>query len=271
MTSAQTMLNDGYRRAPGALGLALACAVGATLWLGGCAGKKDTLVAPAVTGSPYDASGGEVLWGVVPLRNESGTTLADTLLISDAVVAAVEEVRGVRALPVNRTIAAMRALGMSELDSPAEVRRLAEAMGVDGIIVGTITAYDPYHPPTLGLALALYARPGRMEPVGTGGLDVSKLRYQPTEYRAFPNSTFADAPASVVSDHLDGKNHEVLMDVQRYAAGRHDRGSALGWRRFLVSMDLYTEFAAWRMVGRLLEHEWIRLAQPSRGEQASDR
>jgi len=55
---------------------------------------------------------------------------------------------------LNRTIAAMRALRMSDLKSPAEVRQLASELGVDGVIVGSITAWDPYDPPKLGIALA---------------------------------------------------------------------------------------------------------------------
>ena len=67
-------------------------------------------------------------------------------------------------------------------------------------------------------------------------------------------------PASVVSEYLDGKNHGVLMDLERYARGRHEADTALGWRRYLASMDLYTEYGAWRAVGRLIDHEWLRLA-----------
>jgi hypothetical protein len=93
------------------------------------------------------------------------------------------------------------------------------------------------------------------------GLDVRALRYQPTDYQYFPRSAFSDAPASVVSEFLDGKNHQVQMDLQRYARGRHDPASALGWRRYLASMDLFSEFGAWHAVERLLAHESIRLAR----------
>jgi hypothetical protein len=165
-------------------------------------------------------------------------------------------------LPLNRTIATMRALKMTELTSPADAKRLASEMGVDGLIVGSITAWDPYDPPKLGLALALYIRPGAMDHRGPDTIDTRKLEYQPTDYHYFPRSSFDSAPASVISEYLDGKNHQVLMDVKAYAAGRHDPDSALAWRRYLASMDLYSEFAAWHSVGRLIDHEWIRLARP---------
>jgi hypothetical protein len=232
------------------------------LFLPSCNSKGEKLVPPEQLTAPYDSSHGEVLWAVAPLKNESGTSISDPLAVADKVAAAAAQVHGVRALPLNRTIAAMRALGLAELRDPGDAKRLAEAMGVDGLILGSVTAYDPYDPPTLGLALALYARPGAMTLNAPAGLDVSKLRYQPTDYRYFPRSNYDDSPAAVVSEYLDAKNHAVLMDVRRYATGRSDPNSALSWHRYLASMDMYTEFAAWHTVQRLLENEWIRLAQP---------
>ena len=255
MTTAQTMLK-GH-------GLARAL-FAALLLIGGCASGRDggfKPVPPHTLAAPYDASHGEVLWAVVPLRNESGTSLVETYDISDKVVAAAAQVRGVRALPLNRTIATMRALKITDLSSPSDAKRLAAEMGVDGLIVGSITAWDPYDPPKLGLALALYSRPGAMDRAGTDTLDTRKLEYQPTDYQYFPRSSFDSAPSSVVSEYLDGKNHQVLMDVQAYATGRSDPNSALAWRRYVASMDLYSEFAAWHTVGRLIDHEWIRLAR----------
>jgi hypothetical protein len=249
MTTAQTMLIRWTL-----LGLV-------ALALSACGSSKPQLVPPRTLAAPYDSAHGEVLWAVVPLRNESGTTLLETAEVSDKVVAAASQVRGVRCLPLNRTIATMRALKMTELASPADVKRLATEMGVDGVIVGSITAWDPYDPPKLGLALALYSRPGTMDHPGAEGLDTRKLEYQPTDYQYFPRSAYDSAPASVVSEYLDGKNHEVLMRVREYATGRHDPESALNWHRYLASMDLYSEFAAWHTVGRLIDHEWIRLAR----------
>jgi hypothetical protein len=236
--------------------------VAAALLAAGCAAPKE-LKTPAELVAPYDTSRGEVLWGIVPLRNESGTSTADPLALSDKIAAAVAQVRGVRAVPVNRTLAAMRALQMTELTNPADLRKLAAEMGVDGLIVGSITAFDPYDPPKLGLALALYSRSEAMDfgQVAPQPLDTRRLQYQPTDYQYFPRSTYAQGPASVISEHLDGKNHQVLADVRQYAEGRHDPRSALGWRRYIASMDLFTEFAAWHAVSRLLDHEWIRLAR----------
>ena len=244
-------------------------AMAAASLLSGCNGPpKEKLVAPRTLVAPYDTDAGDVLWAVVPLRNESGTSTLDALEVSDKVVAAASQVKGIRTLPLNRTISAMRALKMTELRSPADAKRLAAELGADGLLVGSITAWDPYDPPKLGLALALYSRPGPMDRRGSEQIDPKRLEYQPTDYQYFARSSFDSAPTAVVSEYLDGKNHQVLMDVKSYAEGRHDPTGAMGYKRYLASMDLFTEFGAWYTVGQLLDHEWLRLVklQPPAGK-----
>lgn len=255
MKSAQTMLAP-TSALPG-LGAVLALAL-----LPACEtlpGRRPELTPPTPTVAPYDASRGEVLWAVLPLANESGTEIFDPLAISDQLVAAAEEVEGVRTVPLNRTLQAMHALGVRAIEGPGDVERLALAMGVDGILLGSITAYDPYSPPTIGLSLALYARGGAMAGVDPSPtVDPRALTAAPTD--ATPVPLTADRPAAVVSAHLDARDHGVLTAVQSYAAGRHEPDSALGWRRYTASMDLYTQFATQHLVSALVQKEHERLA-----------
>lgn len=227
--------------------------------LAACATRQPELVPPATIVAPYDTSLGQVLWAVVPPRNESGTTLVDPLVMGDKLVAAAAQIRGVIALPLNRTIDAMRALELAAVNSPDDARRLADELGVDGLIVGSITAYDPYEP-VIGLSVALYARPGRLGPPAHWEVDPRRLSTQPTEPPGLARG-FAQQPLGVVAEHLDAKNHQVQMDVRRYATGRHEAFSALGWRRYLASADLFAEFAAWHVMERLVELEWLRTGQ----------
>src|SRR5262249_27350631 len=154
------------------------------------------LVPPEVLVSPYDTSAGDVLWAVVPLNNESGTSAADALAISDRLVNKITEVEGLAAVPMNRTMAAMRALGMPAVRSASDARYLAEALGADGIIVGTITSYDPYNPPKVGLALALFAKEGRGR-AGPELIDLRTLQKSYSEGQPAPGTRVADAPVAV--------------------------------------------------------------------------
>lgn len=236
----------------------------APLHAGCVSAPRDKLDTPTITVSPYDPLGGDMLFAVIPPRNESGTTLVDPFAIADDLVAAVQQVDGLRCLPVNRTIAALRAEQLDGVSTPAEVRRLAERLGVDGVLVGSVTAWDPYQPPVLGLSLALYLRPGALDSRLAPGIDVRELRYQPTEWSYFPASQFGDQPASSVSLHIDGRNHEIQKSIVRYAVGRDDTRMPMGWRRYLDSMPMFTRFATHHAVARVLDHEAVRLSTIAR-------
>ncbi len=253
--------------------------------LTGCE-NADKLGTPSVLIAPEYADG-TPLWAVAPLRNESGVSGVDTATLSDQLVYAVQQVRGLRVVPLNRTLAAMRASGIPSVDNPAQARRLAEVMGVDAVIVGSVTAWDPYNPPKIGMSLALFTRQGAMKPApvmvgsdgkpvpppapgpgpdpspGTGrGVDPVTLKTAPTEPPP-PPPGMANRPTSTASEHLDGSNHEVQAAVKDYAEGRHETVSALGWRRYLSSVRLYADFACHRMVERLLDAERQRVGSPS--------
>jgi len=250
MASAQSMLCPGRLARLAAMIVLIAPAAGCDLL------PRRELAEPALTVSPYATSEGDRLWAVLPMRNESGTSLVDPIEMGDALVAAVEEVEGLRALAMNRTLAAMRQAEIETVSSPAEAQRLANLLGVDGLVVGTVTAYDPYSPPKLGMSLALFSRDGSRS---DSGLDPQRLAAQPRPTEV-PGSSYRDPPTATYSAHLDAQSHAVLERVRLYAVGRHDPENALGWKRHLASMDLYTRFAAYEAVAGLLEEERLRLA-----------
>lgn len=238
-----------------------------TLFFWGCAGPKQELLAPGATLAPYPAARGELLWAVVPLRNESGTSTVDALRVSDQVVAAVEQVRGLRALPMNRTIETMRVLKMPFIRTPGDAARLADALGVDALVLGSITAYDPYEP-RMGLTLALLPRTpamfGRTAPA-IDPIDPRALQTSPTE--TAPAEATGE-PATVVSELFDGKNQSVQMDIRNYAQGRSEAVSAAGWRRYLRSADLFAEFCTHQLINQMMQAETLRLARTAPGRPA---
>lgn len=232
------------------------------IMLAGCSSNRNTLEPPQVLTAPGGWTGAEALWAVAPLANESGVSSVDTFAIADKLVAAVNEVRGVSCLPLNRTIAAMRARGLMYIASPEDARVVAETLGVDALIVGSVTTYDPYDPPKLGLTLAMFAhRTGE----DLTQADPLRVRGAYSDAQVRVPTQFDSRPAATVSEHLDGSNHDVLFALKQFATGRHDPHSAHGWRTYLVSMDRYTEFAAYVAVSRLIDRDRLRLAT----EQAS--
>ena len=258
MTSAQTML---------AWTLLTALLLITTITTSGCAMSqdRDQMLPPGAIVSPYDTTSGDVLWAVIPPRNESGTSLANETDIGDAIVAAASGIRGIRCLPINRSLEAMRALGLTRgINSSGDAHNIAEYLGVDAVLAGSITAYDPYNPPVLGLALALYAKPGAMNNRSQTSLDSRALTMAFSDFGSYSGMNFAGEPVSVVSQHLSARDHGVLMAVKGFAEGRSDQNSALAWRVYTASMELYTQFAAHQTLGRLIDEEWLRLSRQMR-------
>lgn len=268
MTIEQHMLASTWSRMRA---LVVLCSLLLLLAPVGCASSNDHLGTPTSLVAPYETIQGDVLWAVAPPRNESGVGLLDPLTLADTLAATIQEVRGVSVVPVNRTIGAMRALGMEQVTSGADARRLALELGVDAVVVGSITAWHPYKPPRLGLSLALYGRPGSDRLTErSADIDPRQLTAATTE-RRLPNAGAADQALSVAAEHLDAANHEVLMSLRMYAEGRHDPETALGWRGYIASMQLFTKFACYRLTGRLLDEERLRLAREHASAQASAR
>jgi hypothetical protein len=218
---------------------------------------------PLTLRSPYSFEGGDVLWAVAPLVNESGVSVVDPLLVSDALVYQIQQVEGVGAVPMNRSIAAMRALGLSSIDSPQDAVALAKGLGADAIIAGSITAWDPYEPPELGMTVALFAaRPG-----GPGGLNESWVNPRDmqgwvTEYGSGggPGGRFG-VPVTASGRHVDASRVDVRREVRAYALPRVAPDAPLGWERYTASMALFTEFVCHRLLRDLLAGERDRLAK----------
>ncbi len=232
----------------------------AGLLLTGCQGPpRDALRAPDTVIAPYDQLQGDVVWAVAPLTNESGVSIARPDALADALVGAITDVQGLSCLPFNRTLAAMQALNLRGVRTAAEAQMLATALGADGIVVGTITSYDPYTP-EVGVALALYAKPGSLRTQGKPW-NPKDLRTATTEgNEAF---SIASEPLAQVHERFDAKNNQVLMDVKSYADGREKNLSAMGWRRYIASMELFSQFAMHRAADALVQQEWVRLARAS--------
>jgi hypothetical protein len=260
MTTEHDMLTDRRRRAAVRVLCAFGLVIAFVITLSGCAGEQ--LHAPRSLSSPYPASSGEFLWAVAPVANESGTSDADPLLVSDSLVAQVQQIHGLNAIPVNRVLEVMRSLEIEVIDSPAAAVQVAKALGADAVVAGTITAWDPYEPPEIGLAISLFVLRDEMRSPGarSPGVDPRALQAAPTDY-TLPTRASPTTPVSSVSEHLDAANHEVLMRLRDYADGRHDPDAPMGWRRYAASMSLFTEFACHRLTERLLDAERIRVAR----------
>lgn len=205
------------------------------------------------------------VWAIAPLRNESGSRSADGLQMADQLTRAFEQVRGIDALPLNRVLEAMDALQLTEIRAREDAIQLREALGVDALVVGSMTHYDAYDPPKIGLALDLYAWPTES---GSRGLDIRGLSWAPTADKAgIRRGTLyrPDQPVTTVSGYFDASGIGTKELLDAYAYGRGTTPNALHERRlYTINMNLFQEFASFEIGSQLIWAEWQRLARGTR-------
>ncbi|MEE2908646.1 MAG: hypothetical protein VX527_12540 [Planctomycetota bacterium] len=202
---------------------------------------------PQRLSAPY---GWTALWAVAPLVNESGTTAVNTIRISDSLTEELQQVEGINTVPVTRTLAVMHKLRMRAVTTQQDARTLMDTLGVDGLIVGTVTAWDPYSPPTLGLALQLFTNDDRLNSPRTDSFPDQSTRTS----RAGPSA------AAQAAGIFDASDHTTLESLAIFATGRTHPSSVYGADIYLMKMDLYTKFVAHQLLAGLLRNEQQRLA-----------
>ena len=197
----------------------------------------------------------EQVWVVLPWNNESGTAQVDTLGMADALAGEVDQVHGLYAVPVNRTLRVMRDLGLDGVRTPEEARLVMEALNADGLIAGTVTSYDPYPPVTLGVVAELHTQHSRadailLDPVRLSRSD-SRARMMTSDH---PRPSLAVAGGTFHAAH-----HDVRAALLEYGRGRSEPDSAYGPEIYAVEMDRYVRFVSHLILTELLRKEHDRL------------
>ena len=209
---------------------------------------------PTVLQAPYD---GERVWAVVPFANESGVSAVDGNLVADRFVAEVEQVDGLRCLPLNRTLAVMQQLGLSKISDIRQIYTLMRALQVDGVLIGTVTDWDPYKPLRFGAAIEVISAASE---AAAKPLDLKDVTMPTADSRVDVDGQLV--AISQASRLFDARNNETLAELDRYGSGRSDASSALGSRVYEQRIDLFVRFGAYILVRDLLEQEAARLAVP---------
>ncbi len=195
---------------------------------------------------------------VVPFLNQSGSENLDVMAVTDEFYTELQQVTGgLQVIPVNRVLAALTKLGIKNVSNPDEVMMLAGQLGADAIIVGTVTRYDPYQPPRMGMALQLYHREKadkeNISHVDPGGIARRGRAFE------MPGGVPLQPEAMVVRI-FDADRKEVIARIKKYTRHRQADTTPSGWRKFLTSRN-YLRFVCYEMIGELLAQEQNRLAR----------
>ncbi len=215
--------------------------------------------------SPYLA---DKTWAVAPLSDDSGTTVADGAHLSDLLARELQQVYRINVLPVNRVIEAMYALQIERIQTVHDAQAVVRLLNIDGLIVGNITAYDPYSPPVLGMTLQLYTSgdefnsPNETNYSLNSGKGVRTLGAAASDTN-LPGVGNSSQPVASATAIVNAADNAIRIDLRSFAEGRTDPDTALGWREYLYSMDAYAQYVGHRLIKDLLTAERRRMGNRS--------
>ena len=104
---------------------------------------------------------------VAPFFNLSNEKTVDVEQFANAYFSELQTVQGFEVIPPNVVMEAVIEHQLS-LDSPQDVRRLAQLLHVDAVVVGAVTEFTPYYPPRVGLKVDWFAANPCFHPIPPG-------------------------------------------------------------------------------------------------------
>lgn len=162
---------------------------------------------------------------VLPFAHEAGVT-ADCQKVRDAFVTELQKLRRFEVVPLPADAREDDELNASlhrgRLSTEAMVR-LCERYSLDGIYVGSVTAWRPYSPPHLGLRTQLI-------------------------------SVHSGAPVWAADAIYDANDRTTISDLRHYCEhNQRSDGNLHGWELNLLAPAKFTSYVAHRLVGTWIE------------------
>ncbi len=214
-------------------------------WLSVGCRMKERVVEPAVIANP---AMGPMSIAVAPALNQSGSTDFDADRFADLMAGELSYADGVSVIPVSRVLAVLAAQRMDGVESPTHALEIVQALGVDAILVFSVTEYDPYDPPSIGITAQLYGtRPGQ----SGGTVDPVTLSRQ----AALAASSSGRVPRGLIAQTqgvFDASHDSVVRDVRHYASYRRGEQSPYGWRKYVVSQQHFIRYCCYATIKRLM-------------------
>jgi hypothetical protein len=163
---------------------------------------------------------------VLPFAQEAGVQ-ADCAKVRDVFVAELQKLRRFEVVPLpidaRESEELNQSLSHGRLSTDAMVR-LCSRYSLDGVLVGSVTAWRPYTPPHLGLRTQLI-------------------------------SIHSGAPVWAVDAIYDSSDRTTVSDLRNYVeATQRDDGNLHGWEMNLLSPGKFTTYVAHRFVGTWVEN-----------------
>ena len=171
----------------------------------------------------------------VLMLNATNSTEVDLRETGQIFSSELQQFEGLAVFPAAVTQAAATSSG---LKFPEQSHLFARSIGVDALIVGFITDFQPYEHPRVGIMLRVYpsAPVEKPAPVASAALTLERVY---------------DADTTVVA-----------AQVRSFAANREGRNSPMGDRQYLMVTSKYMHFVADRSIRDLFAEARYRWREP---------
>jgi hypothetical protein len=104
---------------------------------------------------------------VAPFFNASTESTVDGRQFANAYFHELQAIPGFEVVPVGIVEEKARELGLS-LANPVEVRKLAQELEVDAVVIGAVTDYSPFYPPRCAMQVEWYTANPCFHPIPVG-------------------------------------------------------------------------------------------------------
>jgi hypothetical protein len=134
---------------------------------------------------------------IAPFFNQSDESTVDGRQFALAYFAELQSTPGFEVVPLGVVEEAILDHKI-DLSGPGEARRLARILGVDAVVVGSVTDYSPYYPPRCGLQVEWYTANSGFHEIPTG----YGLPWNTPEEEFIPDELVYQAQLEYARDHM---------------------------------------------------------------------
>lgn len=134
---------------------------------------------------------------VVPFFNQSDFPRINGAEVASAYRHQLQQIRGFEVLPIG-VVDNYLAKRPIPIDQAPDFQQMARDLGVDAVVVGSITDYDSYYPPRMGLAVRWYAANSGFHPIPPG----YGLPWGTAEEEYIPEDLRFDAEFALAAEQL---------------------------------------------------------------------
>jgi hypothetical protein len=175
---------------------------------------------------------------VAPFFNLSAEPTVDGRQFAGAYMAELQAIPGFEVAPFPVVEEKIKELGLS-LANPVEVRKLAQALEVDAVVIGAVTDFSPYYPPRCSMQVEWYTANPCLHPIPVG----YGLPWGTPEEEYIPDTLVLETELGLAREQLKTQTPEISTDatIPVHDGGRPKAGNLMA---LLAARDRKRETAA---------------------------